>query len=70
MTQPAIVFLQVGLFHVLREYGINPHVIVGHSIGEIAASYASGSLSLREIVKVAFHRSTQQAQVPSGTIYL
>ncbi|EPE28701.1 Thiolase-like protein [Glarea lozoyensis ATCC 20868] len=36
--------------------GVTPAAIVGHSSGEIAGSYASGALSLREAIIVSFYR--------------
>ncbi|KAH7304313.1 hypothetical protein B0I35DRAFT_484602 [Stachybotrys elegans] len=48
--------LQMALVLLLRSFGIRPEAVVGHSSGEIAAAFATGGLSFRSALKVAFHR--------------
>jgi len=62
MAQPALFALQVGLTEVLRDWGIQPVAVVGHSVGEVAAAWASGALSLPEAVQVIYYRSYFQSQ--------
>ena len=62
MAQPALFALQVGLTEVLRDWGIQPAAVVGHSVGEVAAAWASGALSLPEAVQVIYYRSYFQSQ--------
>ncbi|MCR9142859.1 MAG: type I polyketide synthase [bacterium] len=62
VAQPAIFALQAGLIAVLAEYGIKPQAVVGHSIGEAAAAYAAGVLSLEDAVFVVYHRSRLMQQ--------
>ena len=66
VIQPAILFIQVGLYRLWRHWGVEPAVVVGHSLGEVAAAYACGGLSLREAVAVIYHRSHEQAKL-TGT---
>ncbi|WP_227983299.1 type I polyketide synthase [Nocardia spumae] len=61
VAQPANFLLQVALTAELAEYGVRPAVVVGHSVGEVAAAYISGALSLRDAVLVSYHRSRLQA---------
>ncbi|GBQ90267.1 polyketide synthase [Acetobacter nitrogenifigens DSM 23921 = NBRC 105050] len=63
VAQPAIFFVQVALVELFRFYGIEPDAIVGHSVGEVAASYAAGALSIEDAVTVIFHRSQTQARL-------
>ena len=63
ISQPAILFLQVGMFKLLEYWGISPKVVIGHSLGEVAASYACGALTLQEAVTVQYNRAQQQARV-------
>ena len=58
--QPAIFALQVALAALWRSWGIEPAAVFGHSVGEVAASYISGALSLEDAVQVVFHRSRLQ----------
>lgn len=46
VTQPALFAIQSGLAAVWRDFGVSPDMVVGHSIGEAAASYLAGGLSL------------------------
>ena len=63
VSQPAILFLQVALYHLLKHWGVEPDAVVGHSLGEVAAAYVCGGLTLREAVAVIYHRSHEQAQL-------
>ncbi len=55
-AQPAIFAIQVGLAKLWQSWGIKPDAVVGHSVGEVAAAYVSGALSLKAAVRVVFHR--------------
>ena len=59
-AQPALLALQAGLLDCLRERGVHPGAAIGHSVGEVAAAYASGALSLEEAVRVIYERSRAQ----------
>ena len=59
-AQPSIFSIQVALAGLLRSRGIVPDAIVGHSVGEIAAAYTAGALTLEDAVKVCYHRSRLQ----------
>ncbi|TWU43963.1 Phthioceranic/hydroxyphthioceranic acid synthase [Novipirellula aureliae] len=56
IAQPALFAIQVALAAQWAEFGIRPSAIVGHSVGEIAAAYLSGALSLEDACTVAVHR--------------
>lgn len=66
IAQPAIFALQVGLTRLWKSRGIEPAVIVGHSVGEAAAGWACGALSLEDGIKVIYHRSRLQ-KTTAGT---
>ena len=51
-----ITSVQVGLTAILRDMGISPDYIFGHSVGEVAAGYADGCTSAREAARIAFVR--------------
>lgn len=61
IAQPANFLVQVALYAALREYGIEPAVVVGHSVGEVSAAYVTGMLSLHDALLVSYHRARLQA---------
>ncbi|MFO1417409.1 MAG: type I polyketide synthase [Methylotetracoccus sp.] len=60
IAQPTLFAIQVGITSLLRQWGITPSAVVGHSVGEVAAAWASGALSLEQAVRVIQVRSSQQ----------
>ena len=56
LSQPCCTALQVALVELLCEYGIKPEAVVGHSSGEIAAAYASGAITRKEAIIIAYYR--------------
>ena len=56
IAQPALFALQVALAAVWRSWGIEPHALVGHSVGEVAAAHLGGVLSFDDALKVICHR--------------
>lgn len=57
-VQPLLFSIQVSVFEVLKALGCNFSSTFGHSLGEIAAAYASGALSLRQAALIIHFRST------------
>jgi acyl transferase domain-containing protein/NADPH:quinone reductase-like Zn-dependent oxidoreductase/NAD(P)-dependent dehydrogenase (short-subunit alcohol dehydrogenase family)/acyl carrier protein len=60
IAQPANFVLQVGLVHLLRQYGVAADGYLGHSVGELGAAWACGALDLRTATCLSFHRSDIQ----------
>lgn len=60
VAQPANFAIQVALAAQLREFGIVPDAVVGHSAGEVAAHYLSGMLTFEQAIYVIYHRSRLQ----------
>ncbi|BEK93643.1 type I polyketide synthase [Nocardia seriolae] len=61
VAQPANFLIQVALFALLDSLGIRPAAVVGHSVGEVSAAYVTGMLSLRDALRVSYHRARLQA---------
>ncbi|KAL9047183.1 MAG: hypothetical protein Q9214_000184, partial [Letrouitia sp. 1 TL-2023] len=55
-SQPLCTAIQVALVELLSTWGVQPLVTVGHSSGEIAASFAAGLISATEAIIVAYYR--------------
>lgn len=62
VAQPLLFAIQYGLTHLLMEAGIKPAAVTGHSVGEVAAAWAAGALTLPEAIRVIVARSEAQAQ--------
>ncbi|MBK6688725.1 MAG: amino acid adenylation domain-containing protein [Deltaproteobacteria bacterium] len=56
-AQPAIFAVQVGLTAWWRAHGVEPEVVVGHSVGEIAAAHAAGILDLDAAARLVVARA-------------
>ena len=61
IAQPLLFALQVALTAALREQGIVADAVAGHSVGEVAAAWAAGALTLDEAVRIICARSAAQA---------
>lgn len=66
VAQPLIFAIQYAATAALRANGLHPSVVLGHSIGEVAAAAAAGALDLRTAVRVIFFRSKHQELVRSA----
>jgi phthiocerol/phenolphthiocerol synthesis type-I polyketide synthase C len=66
IAQPLLFAVQVGIIRALHEIGVIASGYLGHSVGEIAAAWAAGALSLAEAGRVVIARSRHQ-QRTQGT---
>ncbi len=62
VAQPALFAFQVGITQMLRNQGLTPVAVAGHSVGEVAAAWAAGALTLEAAVEVIYHRSRLQGR--------
>ena len=62
IAQPLLFALQVGLVRVLESKGLHADAVVGHSVGEVAAAWAAGVLTLEDAVRVIYQRSHAQGK--------
>ena len=69
IAQPLNFAIQVSLSELWKSWGVVPDAVVGHSVGEVAAAYESGVLSLEDALLITFHRShLQQTLAGSGSM--
>lgn len=64
--QPALWAMEVALAAVWRERGIEPDLLIGHSMGEIAAATVSGALTVREAAAVVCRRARLLLRLAGG----
>lgn len=66
-TQPALLTVSTAAFAVLKEQGIEPDYVAGHSLGEYSALVAAGSLQFAGAVRLVRKRGQYMQQaVPPG----
>ncbi|MGO1276140.1 MAG: beta-ketoacyl synthase N-terminal-like domain-containing protein, partial [Corynebacterium variabile] len=56
-AQVGITAIQIALTDLMMSLGAKPAAVVGQSMGEIAAAYAVGGLSMADAVRIACHRA-------------
>jgi epothilone polyketide synthase D len=57
VLQPTLWAIETALAQTWRSWGIEPDVVLGHSMGEVAAAHIAGSLSLSDAAAVICRRS-------------
>ncbi|TAM03956.1 MAG: type I polyketide synthase, partial [Paraburkholderia sp.] len=60
-AQPLLFAIQVGIVRAIEARGVAFCASVGHSVGEVAAAWAAGALTLQDAVRVVKTRSRAQA---------
>ncbi len=57
IIQPTLFAVQIALAALWSSWGIEPDAVVGHSMGEVAAAFVAGALTLEDAVRVICRRS-------------
>jgi acyl transferase domain-containing protein len=72
LVQPALYAFQYGLARVWQSWGIEPQIVVGHSMGEIVACTLAGVMSVADasLLVAARGRLTQELGDPGGMVAL
>ena len=67
-AQPLIFAVEYALAALLMKWGIRPHAMIGHSIGEYVAAHLSGVFSLEDTLKIVALRGKLMQQLPAGAM--
>ncbi|PYH68297.1 polyketide synthase [Aspergillus vadensis CBS 113365] len=63
ISQPLCTAVQIALTDMLKDWGVFPETVVGHSSGEIGAAYATGAINARQAIFAAYFRGAVVAEV-------
>jgi acyl transferase domain-containing protein/NADPH:quinone reductase-like Zn-dependent oxidoreductase/NADP-dependent 3-hydroxy acid dehydrogenase YdfG len=61
VAQPLMLAFQVGMVAALAARGLRADMVCGHSVGEVAAAWACGALTLEQAARLSVRRAAAQA---------
>lgn len=65
-AQPAIFAMQIALAELWKSWGVEPSCIIGHSVGEVAATHLAGIFTLEEAAEIIIARAQSMQDCTHG----
>ena len=68
VTQPAMFVIEYALAKLWMSWGLQPSVVIGHSVGEYVCAVLAGTLELDDVLRLLSVRARLMQALPSGSM--
>ncbi|MDK8182712.1 type I polyketide synthase [Paenibacillus sp. UMB4589-SE434] len=68
VIQPLVFVVEYALARCLMEWGLEPHAMIGHGLGEYVAACIAGVMTLEDALAIVVKRGAMMQQSPSGVM--
>lgn len=68
VAQPLLFAIEYALAQMWQAFGVEPHAVIGHSVGELVAATVAGIIELPDAVRLIMARAAAIAASPPGSM--